>query len=143
MKQRIIALGALVLMVGPAWALAPGERWVTVGNAPGGAIEVDRGSLDWHRMQRAVWRVRYAVPKPNGAVEERNLELIDCHDHTSAPISTRSIGPDGRIIDEQSDPESVAQQHLKQPTISTPGRAAASGACRLRPPPPKKRVARD
>jgi hypothetical protein len=139
MKQAIIALGALVLMVSPGLALAPGGRWVTVGSAAGGPIEVDRSSLDWHRMQHAVWRIRYQTPKPNGAVEERNLELIDCHARTSAPISTRSIGPDGRIVEEQSDPESIAQQHLAPPTIATPGRAAATGACRLRPPPPKRR----
>ena len=142
MKQQVIAAGALLLIAGASQALAQGGRWVTVGNAAGGAIEVDRGSLSWRRMQRAVWRIRYQTPKPNGAVEERNLELIDCHARTSAPISTRSIGPDGRIIDEQSDPESIAQAHLKAPTIATPGRAAASGACRLRPPPPKKRVTR-
>jgi hypothetical protein len=139
MKQQVIAAGALLLIAGAA--LAQGGRWVNVGSAPGGPIEVDRGSLDWHRMQHAVWRIRYAVPKPNGAVEERNLELIDCHEHSSAPISTRSIGPDGRVIEEQSDPESVAQAHLKPPTIATPGRAAASGACRLRPPPPKRHAA--
>jgi hypothetical protein len=142
MKQQVIAVGALLLIAGAGQALAQGGRWVNVGSAPGGPIEVDRGSLTWHRMQHAVWRIRYAVPKPNGAVEERNLELIDCHEHSSAPISTRSIGPDGRVFDEQSDPESVAQAHLKPPTIATPGRAAASGACRLRPPPPKKKVAR-
>lgn len=142
MKRHMIGWGTLVLMAGPAIALAPAGRWVTVGNAAGGPIEVDRNSLDWHRVQHAVWRIRYQVPKPNGAVEERNLELIDCHDRTSAPISTRSIGPDGRIIDEQTDPESVAQAHLKPPTIATPGKAAASGACRLRPPPPKKRIVR-
>jgi hypothetical protein len=140
MKHRIITLGALALLAAPA--IAQGGRWVIVGSAPGGAIEVDRGSLTWHRMQHAVWRVRYAVPKPNGAVEDRNIELIDCHDHTSAPISTRSIGPGGQIIDEQTDPESVAQQHLRPPTISSPGKAAASGACRLRPPPPKRKAAR-
>lgn len=138
MKQQVIAMGALLLIAAAGQALAQGERWVTVGAAAGGPIEVDRASLNWHRMQRAVWRIRYETPKPNGAVEERNLELIDCHDRTSAPISTRSIGPDGRIIDEQTDPESVAQAHLKPPTIATPGKAAAAGACRLRPPPPKR-----
>ena len=142
MKQQVIALGALLLIAGAGQALAQGGRWVMVGNAAGGPIEVDRNSLNWHRMQHAVWRIRYAMPKPNGAVEERNLELIDCHARTSAVISTRSIGPGGQIIDEQTDPESVALGHLKPPTISSPGKAAASGACRLRPPPPKRKVAR-
>jgi hypothetical protein len=143
MKQRIIAAGALLLIAGAGQALAQGGRWVTVGDAAGGPIEVDRGSLNWHRMQHALWRIRYAVPQPNGAVEERNIELIDCHARTSAPISTRWFGADGRIINEQTDPISVAQAHLKEPTISSPGKAAAAGACRLRPPPPKKkRVAR-
>jgi hypothetical protein len=142
MKHRIVALGALVLIATSAVALAQGERWANVGSAPGGPIEVDRSSLDWHRMQHAVWRIRYAVPKPNGTVEERNLELVDCHLHTSAPISTRSLGPGGQVIAEQTDPESVAQTHLKEPTIATPGRAAASGICRLRPPPPKLKAAR-
>ena len=70
MKHRIITLGTLALLAAPA--LAQGGRWVTVGSAPGGAIEVDRGSLTWHRMQHAVWRIRYGAPQPNGAVEERN-----------------------------------------------------------------------
>jgi hypothetical protein len=138
MKHRMIALGVLVLVAAPV--LAQGGRWVTVGSAPGGPIEVDRGSLDWHRMQHAVWRIRYVEPKPNGAVEERYVELIDCHDRTSAPLSTTSIGPGGQVISVDRDPEDIVRQRLKPPTIGTPGRAAASGACRLRPPPPKRRT---
>jgi hypothetical protein len=139
MKQQIIALAAIGLVAAMGPAQAAGPRWVQVGNgAGGGPIEVDRASLTWHSVQHAVWRIPYATPKPNGAVEERHVELIDCDAHMSAPISTTSIGPNGNVIDVQSDPENIARQHLGPPTIGSPGRRVAVGACQLRPPPPKR-----
>jgi hypothetical protein len=140
MKQQMVAMVALVLALGSGPAQAAGQRWVQVGvGAGGGAIEVDRNSLNWRSMQHAIWRIPYAVPKPNGAVEEQHLELIDCDAHASAPISTTSFGPGGKVIDVQSDPERLAYERLAPPTIGTPGRMVAVGACRLRPLPPKKR----
>lgn len=140
MKHQMIAVAALALAAGSGPAQAQGGRWVPVGpGAGGGMIEIDRSSLTWHSIQHAVWRIGYAEPKPNGAVGERHVELIDCNAHASAPISTTSIGPQGEVIEVQSDPESIARQHLAPPTIGSPGRRVAVNACRLRPPPPKRR----
>ena len=140
MKHRPAIVAALILAAGAATALAALPRWVPVGRgAGGGMIEIDRSSLNWHSLQHAVWRIGYSEPKPNGAVGERNVELIDCDTHTSAPISTTSIGPHGEVIDVQSDPESIARRHLAPPTIGSPGHRVAVNACRLRPPRPKRR----
>lgn len=136
MTHRMVAAA---LALAASAAIAQGPRWVPVGaGAGGGMIEIDRSSLNWHAVQHAVWRIGYAEPKPNGAVGERHVELIDCNAHTSAPISTTSIGPRGEVIDVQSDPESIAIRHLAPPTIGSPGRRVAASACRLRPPPPRR-----
>jgi hypothetical protein len=138
MRHYTVAAAALVLAAGAAMAQRP--RWVPVGaGAGGGTIEIDRSSLNWRSVQHAVWRISYLEPKPNGALGERHVELIDCNAHTSAALSTTSIGPRGEVIEVQSDPESIAIRHLAPPTIGSPGRRVAVNACRLRPPPPRRR----
>lgn len=132
MKALVIAM----LLAGSAEAAPPAPRWTSVGPGSGGVVEVDRASLTWRRLQRAWWRVRFAEPRRDGSVEERNLELIDCHEGASAGIETVSLDAAGRVIDDQRDTEELAFQRMSPPTPDTPGEVAAMGACRLRPPPP-------
>src|SRR4051794_17794537 len=93
------ALMLCVLLAAPAAAAAPrAPRWTAVGTgAGGGAIEIDRASLNWRALQHAWWRIRYAPAKQDGTVEERNLELIDCREHVSAGIETVSLDAGGRV----------------------------------------------
>jgi hypothetical protein len=128
----------LALLAAAPAAAAP--RWTEVGrDAAGRAVEIDRGSLHWRNLQRAWWRIRHAEVQGDGAVEERHLELIDCGDRTSAVIGTIRIGAGGETLFDQRDGESLAIQRLGPPTPGTTGEMVAMAACRLRPPPPKRR----
>lgn len=133
--HKAILIG-LALAGSAAAAAAAGPRWTSVGPGPGGAIEVDRASLTWRPMQRAWWRIRYAGPRPDGAVEERHLELIDCRAGVSAVIETVSLDAAGRVLADRRDGEELALQRMGPPTPGTAGETVAVQACRLRPPPP-------
>lgn len=128
----------LVLMAAPALAAPPMPRWTAV-PADGRTVEIDRASLTWRPMQRAWWRVRHAEPMRDGTTEERHLDLIDCRTGESAVIQIVSLGSSGAVIRDQQDGESLAMQRMSPPTAGTVGEAVTEGACRLRPPPPKKR----
>jgi hypothetical protein len=126
-----------LLAAAPAGA-AP--RWTEIGrDAAGRPVEIERGSLHWRNLQRAWWRIRHAEPQADGAVEERHLELIDCGARTSAVIGTIRIGAGGETVSDQRDGESLAMQRMGPPTPETTGEMVAMAACRLRPPPPKRR----
>jgi len=130
----------IALLAGPALAAAPMPRWTAVGTgAGGGAIEINRASLNWRPLQRAWWRIHYAPPKRDGTVEERHLELIDCRAGTSAVIETVSLDSAGQVIADQRDGEELAMQRMGPPTPGTTGETVAEQACRLRPPPPPPR----
>lgn len=136
MRATLMLIAALALP-GPAVAAQPAPRWTAVGTgAGGGAIEIDRASLNWRAMQRAWWRIRYAPAKPDGTVEERHLELIDCRGGESAVIETVSLDGTGRTIADRRDGEELAMQRMGPPTPGTSGETVVEGACRLRPPPP-------
>lgn len=126
----------LALAGSSAAAAPPGPRWTHAGPGAGGAIEIDRASLNWRPVQRAWWRIRYAEPKRDGTVEERHLELIDCREGVSAAIETVSLDAGGRVIADQRDGEALAAQRMGPPTPGTSGETVAVQACRLRPPPP-------
>lgn len=133
----------MALLAAPAWAAPAGAapppmpRWVAVGTgAGGGAIEINRASLTWRPMQRAWWRIHYEPPKRDGTVEERHLELIDCHTGSSAVIETISLDGAGQVINDQRDGEDLAMQRMGPPTPDTTGETVVEQACRLRPPPP-------
>lgn len=126
----------IALLAGPALA-APMPRWTAVGTgAGGGAIEINRASLNWRPLQRAWWRIHYAPAKRDGTVEERHLELVDCRAGTSAVIETVSLDSAGQVIADQRDGEDLAMQRMGPPTPGTTGETVAEQACRLRPPPP-------
>jgi hypothetical protein len=132
-----------VLLTAPALAAPPMPRWTHVGiGAGGGAIEVNRASLTWRPLQRAWWRIRYDPAKRDGTVEERHLELIDCHSGQSAVIETVSLDGAGQVIADQRDGEELAMQRMGPPTPGTAGETLVEGACRLRPPPPPPRKRR-
>lgn len=127
----------IALLAGPALAAAPMPRWTAVGTgAGGGAIEINRASLNWRPLQRAWWRIHYAPAKRDGTVEERHLELVDCRAGTSAVIETVSLDDTGQVIADQRDGEELAMQRMGPPTPGTTGETVAEQACRLRPPPP-------
>jgi hypothetical protein len=137
--MRMLILSA-ALLAAPAWAAPEPLRWAEIGrDAAGRPVEIARGSLTWRNLQRAWWRIAYAEPRTDGAIEERHLELIDCNDQTSAIIRTMTVGPDGQTLAEQVDGENLAMQRLSPPTPKTTGEMVAMAACRLRPPPPKRR----
>lgn len=46
------------------------------------------------------------------------------------------MGADGRVLNDQRDPENLAMQRMGPPTPGTSGELVAMAACRLRPPPP-------
>jgi hypothetical protein len=132
---RFLALSLLASV--PAIAAPPMPRWTPAGmDGAGRAIEIDRNSLNWRSLQRAWWRVAYPQPRPDGTVQERHLELVDCRDGTSAVIQILSLGADGRVIRDQVDGEELAMQRLSPPTPDTAGETVTQEACRLRPPPP-------
>jgi hypothetical protein len=135
----IPTLMLMAMIAAPAMA-APAPRWTAVGaGAGGGAIEIDRGSLNWRPLQRAWWRIHYAPAKADGTVEERHLELVDCSSGESAVIETVSLDSAGRVIADQRDGEELAAQRMGPPTPGTAGETVVEGACRLRPPPPPPR----
>jgi hypothetical protein len=137
--MKMLILSAALVAVPASAAPAP-LRWTEVGRDPAGrAVEVARGSLDWRNEQRAWWRIVYAEPREDGALEERHLELIDCADRSAAVIRTLAVGAGGQTVSEQVDGESLARQRLSPPTPDTTGEMVAMAACRLRPPPPKRR----
>lgn len=137
--MSVIARMILGLIVAsPALAAPPMPRWTPAGmDAAGRTIEIDRNSLNWRSLQRAWWRIAYPQPRPDGTVEERHLELVDCRDGTSAVIQTVSLGADGRVVSDQVDGEELALQRLGPPTPDTAGETVTTEACRLRPPPPR------
>jgi hypothetical protein len=137
--MRMLILSAALLAF-PARAAPEPPRWTEVGrDAAGRPVEIARGSLTWRNLQRAWWRIAYAEPRADGAVEERHLELIDCGDRSAAVIQTIALGPDGQTLSEQVDGEELARQRLSPPTPDSTGEMVAMAACRLRPPPPKRR----
>lgn len=128
-----------LVLAAPAAAAPQEMRWTQVGSdVAGRPVEVARSSLNWRNLQRAWWRIVYAEPRGDGAIEERHLELIDCGDRTSAVIQTMAIGAGGQTLSEQVDGENLAMQRLGPPTPETTGEMVAMAACRLRPPPPKR-----
>lgn len=130
----MLGIGFGLVLAAPANA-AP--RWTAVGGgAGGGAIEIDRNSLNWRAMQRAWWRIGYEPAKADGTAEERHLELIDCDAGISAVIETVSLDAGGRMIASQRDGENLAMQRMSPPTPGTTGETVAMEACRMRPPPP-------
>ncbi|HYZ47378.1 MAG TPA: hypothetical protein VE567_00625 [Sphingomonas sp.] len=135
---KLTTLSLALAIAAPAVA-QPRPRWIAVGTGAGaGEIEIDRASLNWRPVQRAWWRIAYAPAKPDGTVEERHLELIDCGDGNSAVIETVSFDAAGRMIAEQRDGEELARQRLGPPTPGTTGETIVEQACRLRPPPPRR-----
>jgi hypothetical protein len=136
--KRLILIASL--FAAPATAAPEPLGWTEVGrDVAGRPVEIARSSLTWRNLQRAWWRIAYAEPRTDGAVEERHLELVDCNDRTSAIIRTMAVGPDGQTLVEQVDGENLAMQRLSPPTPETTGEMVAMAACRLRPPPPKRR----
>jgi hypothetical protein len=138
----MIAAAVLGIAAGAGQAAAPRPHWVRVGVAAGGGpIEIDRSSLNWHSLQRARWRVLHPQPQPDGTVEERHIEMIDCASRTSSGLQTTLFGPGGHLIDDQRDPYEVTMRRMAPPTPDTTGETVTVNACRLRPPPPPKRKA--
>lgn len=138
--MKALIMFGLILAAPAAAASPPAMRWTQVGSDTAGRpVEIARSSLTWRSLQRAWWRIVYSEPRGDGAIEERHLELIHCGDRTSAIIQTMAIGPGGQTLSEQVDGESLAMQRLGPPTPETTGEMVAMAACRLRPPPPKRR----
>jgi hypothetical protein len=129
-----------MLIAGLMMLAAPGGAWVAAGGGPGGAaVEIDRRSLTWRNTQRVAWRMRLAEPRRDGTVEERHVELVDCAGRLTAVIETVSLDGAGRVLNVARDGESLAAQRLSPPTPGTVGETVAERACRLRPPPPRRR----
>lgn len=121
-------------------AAAPTGGWVNAGTGPGGVpVEIDRRSLTWRNTQRVVWRLRLPEARRDGTIEERHYDLVDCAAGLTAVIETVSVGADGRVLKVARDGEALAAQRLSPATPGTVGETVAAEACRLRPPPPRRR----
>lgn len=121
-------------------AAAPAGSWVNAGAGPGGVpVEIDRRSLTWRNTQRVVWRMRLPEPRRDGTLEERHYDLVDCAGGLTAVIETVSVDATGRVLNVARDGEALAAQRLSPATPGTVGETVAAEACRLRPPPPRRR----
>lgn len=117
-----------------------GPVWVPGGVGPGGApVAIDRSALTWRNLQRVRWRLTLPEPRRDGTVEEQHLDLVDCAEGLNAVIETVSFDAAGQVIGTERDGEDLALQRLSPPTPGTVGESVAMRACRLRPPPPRRK----
>lgn len=135
MSMRSIILAGLALTATGAGAAAPKEDWVIVGEfADGGPVEVDRtGLYTAEGLTQVPWRIAFARPRPDGAIYEGHVMLVDCRLGVTAGVSTTLLGEDGRVISHRADPQRVAEQRLGSPTPGTPGEKVAFAACDMLP----------
>lgn len=127
------------MIIATMLALA-GPVWVPGGVGPGGApVAIDRTSLTWRNLQRVRWRLTLPEPRRDGTVEERHTDLVDCAEGLNAVMETVSLDGTGRVIGTERDGEDLALQRLSPPTPGTVGETVAERACRLRPPPPRRK----
>ena len=116
------------MMVAIMFALAA-PAWVPAG----AGVEIDRSSLTWRNLQRVRWRAR------RNSGEERHLDMVDCAAGLTAAIETVTLDGSGRVLNVARDGEALAAQRLSPATPGTIGETVAQEACRLRPPPPRRR----
>lgn len=132
--RSIILMG--LALAASAGAAPPREDWVIVGRfADGGPVEVDRAALYTSRgLTQVPWRIAFGRPRPDGAVYEGHVMLVDCQQAVTAGVSTTLLGEDGRVISHRADPQRIAEQRLGPPTPGSTGETVAIAACGMLPP---------
>ena len=136
--KGILAAVAL-LAATAAGAAAPKPQWVRVGSHHGQPVEVDKASIrTLGAVTRGWWRVALAEPRTDGAVQEKQLEAVDCGARLSSSLALVTLDAEGRVLSDLREPESAALARLAPATPGTTGEMVADAICRLRPRPKRR-----